>query len=112
MEDSLFIDQTLIQAPNFPRSQKWWQQRLPVWLDASIDDQGRVKVEPNGWCLDGSFEDLSPSERQRELTAARSYLSQRPHFASALVGCEETAEAVPPKVVDLQLPEPKQASAA
>ncbi|MFJ4473204.1 hypothetical protein ACIP2X_37720 [Streptomyces sp. NPDC089424] len=112
MEHSLFIDQALIQAPNFPRSLGWWQRRLPVWLDASVDDQGRVKVEPNGWCLDGSFEDLSLSERRRELTAARSYLSQRPHFASALVGCEEVADAVQPKVVDLHLPEPKQTSAA
>lgn len=112
MRESLFIDQALIQAPNFPRSQEWWQQRLPVWLDASIDDQGRVKVEPNGWCLDGSFEQLSSSERRHELTAARSYLSQRPHFANALVGCEGDADAVQPKVVDLHLPEPKQASAA
>lgn len=93
MEDSLFVDQALIQAPNFPRSQEWWQQRLPVWLDASIDDQGRVKVEPNGWCLDGSFEELSPAERQRELKAARDYLAQRPHFAVALIANMEEGTA-------------------
>ena len=94
MISHIVIDQSLIEAPNFPRSQEWWQRRLPSWLDASLDGEGRVIVEPNGWVLDGSFEELSPMERQRELTTAWAYLAGRPHFAVAMSAPDAPDEGV------------------
>lgn len=39
-----FIDQTLIDAPAFPRGQDWWTRFLPGWADATVRDDGTVVV--------------------------------------------------------------------
>lgn len=44
----LTIDQSKIEAPNFPRSQEWWARFLPSYITASHRDGGIVVLDVTG----------------------------------------------------------------
>lgn len=47
------IDQARIDAPHYPRSQEWWQGFVPVWVTATVRDDGTVTLEANDQYFDG-----------------------------------------------------------
>lgn len=41
------IDQSKIDAPNFPRSAEWWDRFLPFWITASVRPDNTVVLDAN-----------------------------------------------------------------
>ena len=51
------IDQARIDAPDYPRSQEWWTGFVPVWVKATVHNDGTVTLEPSGDKYDYSSDD-------------------------------------------------------
>jgi len=75
----LIIDQARIGAPEFPRTQEWWSRFVPVWVRATVRDDGTVALEPSGDTYDYSGPDSSVIVH-RELSAA-----ERKRYAKHIV---------------------------
>jgi hypothetical protein len=85
------IDQSRIDAPDFPRSQEWWSRFIPMWADATVRDDGTVLLEASGR--------PHPSEGSQEVTADRArsqagaldqWIRSVPRLAVAIVEASET----------------------
>lgn len=85
MADRLVIDQSLIQAPQFPRPLEWWAKWTPCWITPHLDDTGRVVMEPNGLLPNGRQMEMTAAMRRRHLAQYRQMLAERPRFAPAIV---------------------------
>ncbi|WP_327335872.1 hypothetical protein OG384_04360 [Streptomyces sp. NBC_01324] len=74
-------------APSFPRSLAWWRRNVPGWLDVSLDGNGHVVLEPNGWRADGAVLEVTPALRRRRITAARAWVDNQTflNFTDAIV---------------------------
>jgi hypothetical protein len=82
--DSIIIDQTKVRidpdlvrrgAPPFPRPLAWWQRNMPLWVDASETEDGRVVLIPNGKTPDGRQVELTPAAVRRHVEAAAKCLA-------------------------------------
>lgn len=84
--DRIVIDQTKIRidadlvrrgAPPFPRPLAWWQRTVPLWVDVSETEDGRIVMAPNGKRADGHRYELTPPVVRRELKQIVRYLGGR-----------------------------------
>lgn len=82
----IVIDQTKIRidadlvrrgAPPFPRPLTWWQRTVPVWVDVSETEDGRIVLTPNGKRADGYQYELTPAVIRREIKTIVRYLGDR-----------------------------------
>ena len=56
------IDQARIDAPHFPRDQRWWDTFGPVWVTATVREDGTVTLETSDcyWTTDGVIAHRTP----------------------------------------------------
>ena len=85
------IDQSKIDAPNFPRTREWWRGFCPEWVAVTVRDDGTVTLAPSDlhmrystsrgvwWELDGS----PKLHRQTERSLAR-WITGSPRLAVAV----------------------------
>ncbi|MFF4645001.1 hypothetical protein [Streptomyces sp. NPDC001389] len=75
----------------FPRPLTWWQRYVPIWLDASEDDRGRIVLTPNGRIADGRVQELTPTLIRRDVQLALRWLDNQIHldFTDALVRTDQ-----------------------
>ncbi|MEU0133372.1 hypothetical protein ABZ172_04925 [Streptomyces sp. NPDC006296] len=87
--DRIVLDQSKIRisealdvkpGAEFPRTLAWWQRYVPLWLDASLDSDGHVVLEPNGRRADGSALDATPALRRRRMKAAERWMDNQIHL--------------------------------
>lgn len=64
-------------ASPFPRPLAWWQRTIPVWVDATETEDGRIILTPNGKVADGRQNELTPADIRRDLKAIQRYLDGR-----------------------------------
>ena len=87
------IDPALKIKPGaeFPRPLAWWQRYVPVWLDATEDEQGRIALTPNGHVADGRVQELTPALIRRDVQLALSWLGRHIHldFTDAIVRTDQ-----------------------
>lgn len=75
------LDQTRIDAPDFPRGQDWWDYFLPVWIAATLDGD-LVRLEPSGKRHAGPLSKivdvpLTAAQRRRQEDLYRRHLPAR-----------------------------------
>lgn len=89
MTECIVLDQSKIRvgedlvargAPAFPRPLAWWERNVPLWLDVSLDADGRVVLESNGKRADGAVFEVTPALRRRRLADARAWMGDRIHL--------------------------------
>jgi len=83
--EPIVIDQTLIEAPDFPRPLEWWQRFTPCWITPSLDSEGRVVMEPNGLLPNGRRLEMTPTRRRKDLAQYRRMLAEMRWYAPAVL---------------------------
>jgi hypothetical protein len=81
----LIVDQTAIEAPDFPRPLEWWQRYVPCWITPALDAQGRVVMEPSGLLANGRRLEVTAARRRRALAAYRRCLLENRYLAPAVL---------------------------
>ncbi|WP_086559935.1 hypothetical protein [Streptomyces africanus] len=73
------VDENLVRrgAPPFPRPLTWWQRTVPIWVDVSEAEDGRIVLTPNGKRADGYQYELTPAVVHQEIKAIVKYLGDR-----------------------------------
>ena len=88
------IDQGRIDAPKFPRDQEWWQGFAPIWVKATVRDDGTVTLEPSGTQYDYSpgadplatiHRELSAAERKRYGKYLAQWVGRLPRISKAII---------------------------
>jgi hypothetical protein len=83
------IDPALKIKPGaeFPRSLAWWQRYVPIWLDATEDDRGRIVLTPNGRIADGRVQEVTSAIGRRDVQRALAWMDHQIHldFTDAFV---------------------------
>lgn len=70
----LVIDQDDITAPDFPRSQDWWDRWVPLWITATVRDDGTVTLDVNGKHANGTRDELTGAKLRRSRAVMAQWL--------------------------------------
>lgn len=80
------IDQARIDAPDFPRSQEWWQAFVPsTWVTAAVRDDGTVALDVSGEAHPSQGPRPAAAVRRNQERALRRWITNLPRLAVAVV---------------------------
>ena len=77
------IDQAKIDAPKFPRSQEWWAGFVPMWVTATVRDDGTVALEVAP--KDHPSQTPGRVSRRKQAAALAQWVERLPRIAVAIV---------------------------
>lgn len=85
---TIIIDQDRIDAPDFPRSQEWWQRFVPIWVTATVRDDGAVLLEASAGHVftrtATGRKPLAPAVRRRRAAAMVRWIRNLPWMSAAI----------------------------
>lgn len=79
------IDQSRISAPDFPRSQEWWDRFLPGWVTGTVHPDGTLTIEPDSEAPPGQGRRQAAAVRRRRELAIMRWLQRLPQLEPAIV---------------------------
>ena len=89
----IVIDQAKIDAPDFPRDQAWWDRFAPVWIAATVRDDGIVTLMPSGrahvYSMPGHpvvQRELTEAQTKRQRDAIWRWVTGLSRIAGAVIG--------------------------
>jgi hypothetical protein len=94
----MIIDQSRINAPDFPRSQEWWRRFVPEWVTVTVRDDGTVTLEPSSLVMRYTAErgtwwepgDLKAAALRHRAKSLAQWVGGLPRLSVAIV--EETGQ--------------------